>query len=95
MVSQVHSLTAATGAIVPGNSWSGDKVAARLNSGEMVLNSSQQYRLWNLANGRSALQTGDVGQGGKVEFEIHGNVLRGVLKNTNKSLKRAGRKTDL
>lgn len=41
----------AGGGIVPGNSFSGDKVLSRLNSGEMVLNHSQQARLWRMVNG--------------------------------------------
>jgi hypothetical protein len=40
----------AEGGVVPGNSFSGDKVTARLNSGEMVLNDRQQSNLFNLAN---------------------------------------------
>lgn len=44
----------ADGGIVPGSSFSGDRVTARLNSGEMVLNSSQQAQLFNLANGGPA-----------------------------------------
>lgn len=37
----------AGGGIVPGNSFSGDKVLARLNSGEMVLNQNQQINLFS------------------------------------------------
>lgn len=40
-----------SGGIVPGNSYTGDKVSARVNSGEMILNSAQQAQLWKLANG--------------------------------------------
>jgi hypothetical protein len=36
---------AAGGVMVPGNSFSGDRVPALLNSGEIVLNKSQQYNL--------------------------------------------------
>lgn len=39
------------GGIVPGNSFSGDRVTARVNSGEMILNRSQQKELFSLANG--------------------------------------------
>jgi hypothetical protein len=39
------------GGIVPGNSFSGDQVQARVNSGEMILNRSQQTELFRLANG--------------------------------------------
>lgn len=39
------------GGIVPGNSWSGDRVDARLNSGEMVINRQDQQRLWELVSG--------------------------------------------
>ena len=40
----------ATGGIVPGNSYSGDKVKANVNSGEMILNAQQQANLWKMAN---------------------------------------------
>lgn len=43
----------ATGGIVPGTSYSGDKVMARVNSGEMILTTQQQSRLWAIANGAS------------------------------------------
>lgn len=44
----------ATGGIVPGNSYSGDRVRANVNSGEMILNAAQQRSLWDMANGRGA-----------------------------------------
>ena len=39
------------GGIVPGSSYTGDNVLARVNSGEMVLNQQQQAQLFNQANG--------------------------------------------
>ena len=42
----------ATGGIVPGSSFSGDSIMARVNSGEMILNSGQQSNLFRLANGQ-------------------------------------------
>ncbi len=42
------------GGIVPGDSYTGDKVAANVNSGEMILTRAQQRRLWELANGGGA-----------------------------------------
>ena len=43
----------ATGGIVPGTSYSGDKVQANVNSGEMILNAQQQANLWKMANNAS------------------------------------------
>ena len=40
------------GGIVPGGSFSGDNVFARVNSGEMILNRQQQSQLFDIANGR-------------------------------------------
>jgi tape measure domain-containing protein len=40
----------ATGGIVPGASTTGDKVIARVNSGEMILNKSQQANLFKMIN---------------------------------------------
>ena len=40
-----------SGGIVPGTSYSGDNVTANVNSGEMILNASQQKQLWKMANG--------------------------------------------
>lgn len=59
----------------------------------MILNSSQQYRLWQLAN--NSVATGIMSDGGEVEFIIEGDTLRGVLKNTNRKITRRGRKKDL
>lgn len=41
----------ATGGIVGGNSYNGDMVTARVNSGEMILNGGQQKSLFDMANG--------------------------------------------
>lgn len=69
----------ATGGIIGGYSFSGDNQLIRVNSGEMVLNKSQQSQLFAIANGAS------VG-GGSVEFEIRGDKLYGVLNNYGKKL---------
>lgn len=70
----------AEGGIVPGVSYYGDKIPARVNSGEMVLTRSQQAKLFDIANG------GTVGVGsGDVTFRIEGTTLVGVL---NKHAKR-------
>lgn len=66
------------GGIVPGNSYSGDKVLAGLNSREMVLTQSQQSRLFAMLNGAS------IASGGSVEFEIRADKLVGVLDNYNR-----------
>ena len=57
----------AQGGIVPGTSYSGDKLFARVNSGEMILNRNQQAALLN--------------GGGQVRFVIEGSQLKGVLDN--------------
>lgn len=57
----------ANGGVVPGTSYSGDKLWARVNSGEVILNRSQQ----------AALASG----GGTVKFVIEGSQLKGVLNN--------------
>jgi hypothetical protein len=67
----------ATGGIVGGTDFSGDKRIARVNSGEMILNSSQQARLFDMANGK-------YGYNGDVRFEIEGSKLVGVLSNYNR-----------
>lgn len=40
---------------IPGNSFSGDKVIARVNSGEMILNPQQQSSLFNMVNGANQI----------------------------------------
>lgn len=49
IIAQVSSFS--TGGIVGGTSYHGDKVPARVNSGEMVLTMKQQKRLFDIANG--------------------------------------------
>jgi hypothetical protein len=57
----------AEGGIVGGSSYTGDRLWARVNSGEMILNQQQQASLLN--------------QGGQVRFVIEGSQLKGVLEN--------------
>lgn len=40
-----------SGGIVGGSSYSGDRITANVNSGEMILNTRQQKALWETANG--------------------------------------------
>lgn len=61
----------ADGGIVGGSSYSGDRLWARVNSGEMILNQNQQAALFG-------------GGGGRVQFVIEGSQLKGVLDNFNK-----------
>ena len=78
VIAQIHSLSGyANGGIVGGNSFSGDRVMARVNSGEMILNRSQQANLFNMIGG-------GVSTGGNVKFRIEGDALVGVLNNYNK-----------
>lgn len=70
----------AEGGIIEGASHSGDKVLARVNAGEMVLNKRQQSNLFNLLDGNGIGQNAN---GGKVEFVIKGSTLKGVLNNYN------------
>jgi hypothetical protein len=48
----VAGVAFANGGIVGGNSFSGDNIQARVNSGEMVLNAQQQANLFATANGK-------------------------------------------
>ena len=70
----------ANGGIVGGSSFTGDRVSANVNSGEMILNRSQQARLFQMANGSPA--------GSKeVTFHISGTDLVGVMNNVNRKNK--------
>ena len=65
----------ATGGFVGGNSYTGDKELVRVNSGELILNPTQQRNLLNLANGKAGAG------GGQVDFRIRGTDLIGVMEN--------------
>jgi hypothetical protein len=53
---QLVGVNFADGGIVPGTSYQGDRVAANLNSGEMILNKGQQAQLFKMANGAQPTQ---------------------------------------
>ena len=50
------------GGIVGGNSPTGDKLLARVNSGEMILNKKQQHNLWKMINAPLRVQYPQVSQ---------------------------------
>lgn len=78
----------ADGGIVGGSSYSGDRLLARVNSHEMILNDRQQRNLFNL------LDIGVMPQRGGTNVQVTG-VIRGtdlllVQKNTNKVRSKSG-----
>lgn len=75
----------AAGGIVQGNSFN-DGIIARVSSGEMILNKSQQSNLFKLLDGNATANA--TGGANEVEFVIHGNTLRGLLNQQNNRLKR-------
>ena len=91
MISSIKQATAgsyAEGGIVGGSSYSGDRLLARVNSGEIILNSRQQRNLFNM------LDTGTMPQRGGTNVQVTG-VVRGtdlllVQKNTNKVRAKSG-----
>lgn len=76
----------AGGGIVGGHSYSGDKLIARVNSGEMILNRRQQKNLFN------AINNGDLGGSNAktVSFRLKGSDLYGALKNYQKIKGKSG-----
>lgn len=66
----------ADGGIIGGNSFIGDNMIARVNSGEMILNNRQQKNLFNLLDGKGGTS---VNAGGEVKLRIEGRDLVGVL----------------
>lgn len=68
------------GGIMGGSSTRGDRNLARINSGEMILNKSQQATLFN------AIKTGNIGTGGG-EWKVKGTDLIKVINNTQSKLK--------
>ena len=66
----------ASGGVVGGNSYYGDKILARVNSGELILNKQQQASLYNHLAGAGVQ---DRPNGGNVVFKIRGQELVGIL----------------
>ena len=84
IIASIKSATAgyANGGIVGGTTTIGDYNIARVNKGEMILNSREQSRLFNILNGNGGY-SGNL-DSSTVHFKINGNDLVGVLNNFNK-----------
>ena len=78
----------AEGGIVGGSSYSGDRILARVNSGEMILNDKQQRHLFELLDSDAMPKAG--GTNVTVQGVIRGTDLLLVQKNTNKVRSSAG-----
>ena len=72
--------TFANGGVIGGNSYSGDRLLARVNSGEAILNQNQQKHLFTLLDGNHGTSV----NGANVRFVIQGKDLVGTLNNYNK-----------
>ena len=82
----------ADGGIIQGASTHGDQLLARVNAGEMILNGSQQARLFNLLDDAGAVGGAGMGQ---VSFKIKGSDLYGSLRNYSNIKAKSGLKTGI
>ena len=82
----------ADGGIIQGASTHGDQLLARVNAGEMILNGSQQARLFNLLDGAGAVGGAGMGQ---VTWKLRGSDLYGSLSNYSKIKAKSGKITGI
>lgn len=73
----------ASGGIIKGATSIGDYNIAAVNSGEMILNGTQQSRLFNLLNS-GVMHTNTTNGYSEVEFKLRGDQLIGLINNSNK-----------
>lgn len=76
----------ANGGIIGGRATHGDMQFARVNGGELILNGTQQARLFDILN-----EGGILSNGGVVEFKLRGSDLYGSLKNYGKVKSKSGK----
>lgn len=81
-IASVASQQFADGGIVKGATTIGDFVPIRANAGEMILNGTQQSRLFKMLNNPTISTT--LSGGENVTFTIHGSDLQGTLNNYNR-----------
>lgn len=79
----------ADGGIIGGKTTLGDMNIARVNKGEMILNGTQQKRLFSILDGGVSASPNNI-TSGNVKFEIKGSTLVGVLKNHNSKMNKVG-----
>lgn len=75
-----------TGGVFAGNAH-GDMNLARVNGGEMILNKSQQARLFNILDGKAGIGGG---RNTEIVFKIDGTTLKGVMRNIDGKQKPIG-----
>ena len=75
-----------TGGVFAGNAH-GDMNLARVNGGEMILNKSQQARLFNILDGKAGIGGG---RNTDIVFKIDGTTLKGVMRNIDGKQKPIG-----
>lgn len=92
VIASIKSATAgfANGGIVGGSSYSGDKLLARVNSGEMILPAKKASELGNMLQENSNTETYS-----SVEWKIKGSDLYGTLHNFSKVKAKSGKITGI
>lgn len=92
IIASIKSATAgfANGGIVGGSSFSGDKLLARVNSGEMILPAKKASELGNMLQENSNTETYS-----SVEWKIKGSDLYGTLHNFSKVKAKSGKITGI
>ena len=92
VIASIKSATAgfATGGIVGGSSYSGDKLLARVNSGEMILPAKKASELGDMLQTNSNTETFS-----KIEWKLKGSDLYGSLSNFSKVKAKSGKITGI